>query len=172
MQKRGVAEWTSQPEIRRILLAFAVPKTPGYVEKELAIKKLKLKPFLEKHLLKPLNPEARKGRFYTLTSSARRLLKLPALKRGNREDWHLRGFVDSSPRQRLVILRTVDSKKRTSEEIRRRATELNPCLSRPSTKRILKELVSECLVRTEMIDRGRYYWITERGAKLKTQLEL
>ncbi len=66
----------------------------------------------------------------------------------------------------------MDLEKRTSEQIRERASQLNPCLSRTSTKDILKELISRDLIKTEMLERKRYYWIIELGIKLKKQLEL
>ena len=61
MGKRGLANWINQPKINQIISSFSVPKTPKQVEKELRINKLKLQPFLQKRLLKSLNPEARKG---------------------------------------------------------------------------------------------------------------
>lgn len=170
MNKRGVAEWVNQPKIKQILLAFSVPKTPRQAEEELGIKKLKLKPFLEKNLLESLNPEARKGRFYMLTGKARRLLKLPCSKKEGNKNWDLIGWIISSPKQRLVVLKTVDSEKRTSEEIRERASQLNPHLSRTSIKGILKELISRGLVETKMYDRKRYYWISEKGKSFAIQL--
>jgi hypothetical protein len=172
MNKRGVADWIKQVAINQILLSFSAPKTPRQVEKELGIKKLKLKPFLEKHLLETLNPEARKGRFYILTSKARRLLKLPSSKKGNNKDWDLIGWIMASPKQRLVVLRFVNSEKRTSEEIREKTSQLNPHLSRISTKGILKELINEGLVETEMLDRKRYYWLSEEGLDIKKSLKL
>ncbi len=165
MRKKGVEEMINQDSINKILLAFSIPKTPREVEKEHGIKKLKLKPFLKKQLLIPLNPEARKGRFYTLTYYARKLLELPVTKKVTYTDWDTMGWVISSPRQRQVVLRTLasDSIKRTSEEIRERASKSNPNLTRISTKGILKELINKGLVETEMVGRNRYYWISEKG---------
>ena len=68
----------------------------------------------------------------------------------------------ASPRQRLVVLKTMAAypQKMTSEQIRIRSVKLNPCLSRISTKTILKELIQKELVETEMgNDRRRYYWL-------------
>lgn len=163
MKKRGVAEWIHQPAINQILLCFFVPKTPREVEKKLGIKKLKLKLFLEKNLLKSLNPGARKGRFYTLTNKARGLLKVSVPKKGISKDWNIIGWIRASPRQRLVVLKTMDSEKRTSEEIREKTTKFSPHLTRISTKGILKELVSKGLVETELNEKKRYYWISDRG---------
>lgn len=163
MSKRGVGEWVHQPTINQILLCFSAPKTPREVEKELGIKKLKLKPYLDRNLLKSLNPGARKGRFYILTGKARRLLKLSGSKKGINKDWHMIGWINASPRQRLVVLKAMDSEKRTSEEIRERALKFNPHLTRISTKSILKELISRGLVETEILNRRRYYWLSERG---------
>lgn len=171
MNKRGVAEWITQPKIKETLLAFFVPKTPRQVENELGIKKLKLKPFLQKHLLGSLNPEARKGRFYILTNRARRLLKLPSRKEIIK-DWDLIGWIMASPRQRLVVLKVMDSEKRTSEQIRERASQTNPLLSRTSSKGILKELISKDLVETEMLNKKRYYWIGEEGMEIKSQFKI
>ena len=163
MEKREVADWICQPKITMILISFSVPRTPKQVEKRVNIKKLKLRPFLEKHLLKSLNPSARKGRFYILTNEARRLLELPGSKKETDKDWDLIGWVMASPRQRIVVLKAVDSVKRPSEEIRERASRLNSCLSRISTKGILKELISGNLIESEMIERKRYYWISKKG---------
>ena len=141
MEKRGVADWIHQPKVNQIILSFSVPKTPRQVEKELGIKKLKLKPFLEKHLLELLNPEAKKARFYIMTNKARRLLKLPGSNKESNKNWDFIGWIMASPRQRLVVLKIVDSEKKTSEEIREKASRLNPHLTRISTKGILKELI-------------------------------
>lgn len=170
MGKRGVAEWIRRPKIERVLFFCSIPKVPRQIEKELGLKKIKLKPFLEKQLLKCLNPEARKGRFYVLSNKARKLAGLSPSKRDRDRNWNLIGWIMSSPRQRLVVLQTIDSIKRTSEEIRERAHKLNPHLSRISTKAILKELLNKNLVKTEMSNRKRYYWISKKGASLIPQL--
>jgi len=166
MRKSNVIKQLQQPKINRILLSFSVPKTPKQVEKELGIKKLKLKPFLEKNLLKSLNPEARKGRFYILNSKGRRLLKLSGSFENRGIDWDLIGWIMASSRQRLVVLKAIDSVKRTSEKIRERARKINSHLTRISTKAILKELISKGLIETEMTRRKRFYWVSEKGKLL------
>ncbi|MFH1637399.1 MAG: hypothetical protein ABIB71_03170 [Candidatus Woesearchaeota archaeon] len=171
MNKRGVAGWIIQPRIKQILLSFSVPKTPGRVEKELGIKKLKLRPFLNKSLLQCLNPEARKGRFYILTSKARMLLKTSGSRKDSDKNWGLIGWVMASAMQRAVILKFVDSIERTSEEIRIRASQANPHLSRTSTKGILNELVKEDLAESRIIKRKRYYWISGKGIRIKLVIE-
>ncbi len=167
-----MADWIAQPKIIQILVSFSVPRTPKQVEKRLNIKKLKMKPFLEKHLLKSLNPGARKARLYVVTNKARRLLKLPVSRKKANKDWDLIGWVMSSPRQRLVVLKVVDSVKKASEDIRRKASRLNPHLSRISTKGILKDLVSRGLVETQIGDDGRrYYWISQKGRLVADDLD-
>lgn len=167
--KQNIANWIEQPKITQVLHCFTSPKTPREVERELGIKKLKLKPFLEKRLLKSLNPEARKGRYYLLTNKAKRLLKLSLSRKDGDKAWDLIGWINSSPRQRLVILKTIDSKKRTSEEIRKdRASRLNPCLSRISTKQTLKGLIKKGLVESELEGRYRLYWVSEGGRLLQS----
>ena len=156
---------------RQILLAFATAKTPRKVETELKIKKLKIKPYIDKGLLKILNPKARKGRLYLLTNKAKKTLRLSTDKRIKNIDWDLIGQVLASPKQKLVVLRALDSGKRTSEEIRGRAVKFNPHLSRISTKKILNDLLTEVLVLSEMKDRKRYYWISEKGKKMLEDLE-
>jgi len=166
MIEDDVIQKLQQSEFGQILLAFSVPKTPRQVEKELVIKKLKLKPYLEKCLIKPLNPEARKGRLYTLTNKGRKLLKLSCTNNINKSGWDLIGWVMASPQQRLVVLKVMDSTKRTSENIRLRATKYNTHLTRISTKQILKELISKGLIETELIGRKRYYWIIKKGTEI------
>ena len=166
MRQSDVILWLQQQKINRILHSFAVPKTPKQVEKELPIKKLNMKPFVEKNLLKSLNPEARKGKLYVLTQKARKLLGLSSCKKENNKDWNLIGWVLTSPRQRHVALKVMDSVKRTSENIRERASKYNSHLTRISTKEILKELCSKGLVETEITARKRYYWISEKGKLL------
>lgn len=163
MIKRGVAKWIHQPKNNQILVSFSVPKTPKQVEKEVCVRKLKIKPFVGKRLIRCLNPEAKKGRFYILTNKARKLLKLSNCKKVPNKDWDLIGWIMASPKQRAVVSIVVDSVKRTSEEIRKRASQLNPHLSRLSAKGILKELISKGLIETEMNERKRYYWISEKG---------
>ena len=162
MKKEDIG-WINKPKVNQILLSFSIPKTPKQVEKELGIRKLKLKPFLEKRLLKCLNPGAKKGRFHILTNKARQLQNLSCSKKERNKDWDLIGWIMASPKQRFVVLKTVDSKKRTSEDIRERASGLNSHLSRISTKGILKELIRKCLVETEMSEKKRYYWINDKG---------
>ena len=165
MQKANIRDWIEQPEIKRILLSFLCPKTPRQVEKELGLRKLKLKPFIENRLLVSLNPEARKGRFYILSDGARKLLKIEDLIEAHCTNWELTGWVMASPKQRLVILQVLDAAKRTSEELRQRARRKNSCLSRISTKSILHELVGQSLVSTALMNRKRYYWITPLGVE-------
>ena len=76
----------------------------------------------------------------------------------------------ASPKQRLSVLKSMDSKKRTSEDIRIRTSKYNPRLTRISTKQILNELISRGLIETEMIGRKRYYWINNKGKKLTNDI--
>ena len=159
-----VLKWASQEKTKNILKTFIVPKTPRQVEIELGIKKIKLAPYLRKKLIVCLNPCARKGRFYKLTNYAKRILKI-SNKNNQKMDWEIFGWILSSPKQRHAVLKTmvVDSHKRTSEDIRTKASKYNPCLTRISIKGILNELVKKNLVETCLNDRRRYYWITEMG---------
>ena len=170
MAKRGLDDWIHQPKVNQILFSFLVPKTPRRVEKELGIKKLKMKPFLEKGLLESLNPRARKGRLYRLTRKTRGLLKLPVSKNVGAQNWLLIGWVTASPKQRVVLLKVIDSVKRTSEELRLRASQYNPHLTRISTKENLNGLVDKGLTETEIVNRKRYYWISEMGRLLVLHL--
>ena len=107
-----------------------------------------------------------------MTNKARRLLKLTVSKKEGKKDWDLIGWIMASPKQRFVILKMVDSKKRTSEEIRERASGLNPHLTRISTKGILKELIGKDLIETEMNEKKRYYWINEEGMKIVQDMKI
>ncbi len=164
-------EWVKRPGVIRALVSFATPRTPSQVERRLGMKKLKMRPFVEKGLLRPLNVTAPKGRLFTTTAKARKLLGLPSSKRGIGKNWHLIGWVMASPRQKAVILKTVDSLKRTSEEIRERASKLNGRLSRTSTKGILKDLVDKGLANTELTETKRYYRISERGKSVAEDVD-
>ena len=172
MNERGVIEWVNQDKIKQILFCFSTHKTPRQVEKELGLKKLKLKPFMEKQLLESLNPKARKGRFYILTNRARKLINLSEKEEKSHQRWDIIGFIMSSPKQRLVVLKLVDLKKRISEEIRERTSRLNPHLSRTSTKGILKELINAGLAKTEMLNGKRYYWISKKGKLIRKQIKI
>jgi hypothetical protein len=169
----NITAWIQQPRINHILHSFVYPKTPRQAEIELGLKKLKLKPFLEKGLLESLNPESRKGRYYLLSNRARKLLDLSCSRKEKNKDWPLLGWILASPKQRRVILKTlaIDSVKRTSENIRQRASKYNPCLSRISTKGILNELISRGLVMTELSERKRYYWISGKGRALMGRMD-
>jgi DNA-binding MarR family transcriptional regulator len=172
---KEIQKWLDQPRTKEILLPFAVPSTPRQVELSLGLKKLKLAPFLQKGLIKPLNPNAKKGRLYILTDKARQLLYLAENKKETKVDWELIGWTRASPRQRLAVLKTVarDTTKRTSENIRRRSSNLNPNLTRISTKETLKELISKDLIATEKgDDRRRYYWITPKGKSVISTIGL
>jgi predicted transcriptional regulator len=169
MNKKEVTSWANRPANKRVLLSFTTPKTTKEAQNELSLRKLKTRPFVEKGLLIPLNPKATKGRLYILTEKGRKSFNLTLQEKTlNNIDWDLIGWVMASPLQRLVVLQTmaIDSAKRTSEEIRQRGSRLNPCLSRLSTKGILKELINKGVVETEMLARKRYYWLNEKGWSL------
>ena len=119
---KGKQDWIGRHKNNQILISFSTPKTPTQVKEELNISKFSLKPFLKRHLIKCLNHETYKGRFYVLTNKARKLLKISKCKSKGVKDWELVGFILASPRQRYVNLKTlaVDLVKRTSEEISRR----------------------------------------------------
>ncbi len=170
MKKRDIIRWIEKRRNKQILLAFSIPKTPRQAEKELSMRKLNLKPFLDKGLIRPLNPAVRKGRFYSLTDEVRRWLKLLHSETNNEKDWELIGWVIASPRQRLAVLRSMDNEKRTSEEIRARATQLNANISRTSIKGILKELIERNLIDTEVLECIRFYWLNQQGIKIKQEL--
>ena len=169
MPKRGIDEWTDKPEVKQVLLVFSLPKTPKQAQRELSVRKLKLRPFLEKHLLKCLNPEARKGRFYVLSDKARKSLKSTSSVSSDL-NWELIGWIIASPRQRLVVLRSANEQKLTSEEIRARGTQFNAKLTRISTKNILNELIEKHLVNAEILERLKFYWLTSYGIKIKQEM--
>jgi len=170
VKKRDVINWIEKRRNKQILLAFSIPKTPRNVERKLLIKKLNLKPFLDKGLVRPLNPAVRKGRFYALSDEVRKWLKLLRSETKNDKDWEMIGWIIASPRQRLSVLRIMDSEKRTSEEIRAKATQLNANISRTSIKGILKELFERNLIDTEVLEGIRFYWLNQRGMKIKQEL--
>jgi hypothetical protein len=142
----------------RLFFKIYPRQAPGEVEKQVGGGRLKMKPFVEKGLLKSLNPAAKKGRYYVASAKARRCLGLPGFKKRIKKDWDLIGWVKASPRQRLVILKAMDSAKRSSEEIRERASRSNPSLTR-------------MLVESELTERKRYYWTTENGRMMREDLD-
>ena len=168
MEEKADFLWAEKPVNRKILHSFENPRTPVGAAKRLSLTKIKLKPYIEKGLLKPLNPEAKKGKLYVLTDKGRALLNLPKLPSTENLDWDLIGWVAASQKQRMAVLETIamDSVERTSEAIRRRAARYNECLTRISTKGILKELLDKGLVNSRL-DRGkRYYGISEEGKNI------
>jgi hypothetical protein len=173
MREKKLIHWIDRPKNNHILISFSTPKTPTQIQEELNIKKFNLKPFLKRRLISCLNPNIYKGRLYVLTNKARKLLNISNCKSYDQKDWDLIGWIMGSPRQRYAVLKTLaaDSAKRTSEEIRKRASNLNPCISRISSKGILKELMVRGLVESEMKDdRKRYYWVSEEGKLLAGKL--
>ena len=158
-------------KMQKILHALTTPKTTRQVENKLKIKKLKLKPLLEKGLLKILNPKARKGRLYILSEKAREMIGTQSSNLSQNLNFDLIGKIIASPRQKLSVLKTIDTVKKTSENIRLRASKLNPHLTRISTKGILKKLLRKNLVESEMSKGRRYYWINEKGKKILTDIE-
>jgi predicted transcriptional regulator len=167
---KDLNDWTAQPKIKQILLLFSTPRTPRQVEKALGIQKIKMKPFLKKKLVEILNPAARKGRLYRITNTARRQLDVSGFDKKGGRNYELIGWIVSSPKQRRVILKVLDGIQRTSENIRERASKHNPHLSRISTKGILKELIKKGLVKSKMIEKKRYYWITEKGRVVREMM--
>lgn len=131
--KTKLENWIARPKNRKILLAFQVPKTPKQVEKEFGLKKLKTKPLLKNGLIECLNPDARKGRLYVLTNSARMVIGLPTINHFEKLDSNLIGWIYASPKQRLALLRTlgIDLVHRTSESLRIRAVPWPPGGARP-----------------------------------------
>ncbi len=171
--KQKLPDWISRLKNKQILFSFSVPKTPTQVKNELGIGKFNLKPYLKRGIIECLNPEGHKGKLYVLTNKARRLLKISIPAQKNKKDYDLIGWILASPRQRYVVLKTLSLNlvKRTSEEIRIKSSNLNPCLSRISTKNILKELMDKELVGTEMgRDRKRYYWVNKEVKSLISEL--
>lgn len=168
MVKKELEEWVYRPTNYQILVSFSPPNTPSQVQQKLCIKKLKLKPFLEKNFIICLNPNARKGRYYFLTDKAKELVDLWEENFSEKINWNLVGWIMASPKQRFVVLKTIsiDCQKRTSEEIRERASRLNKNLTRISTKGILKELLTVGLIKSEIIDRKRVYWINKKGRRI------
>lgn len=170
MPGRILTEGINNPRTRQILLNFSSPRTPRQARLNLSVKKLELRPFLKTGLLKCLNPDSRKGRFYTLTEKARKILEPDCPECNLDKDWEIIGWIVASPQQRLVALRSVYENKLCSEEVRMRATLLNCHISRVSMKNILKELVGKRLVDTEILERIRFYWIAPYGQKIKDEL--
>lgn len=168
-----MVDWINLPRNNQLLFLFSDPKTPTQVKIKLGIDKFNLKPYLKRGLIECLNPDGHKGKLYILTNKAKRLLKIPISDQKNKKDYNLLGWIKGSPLQKCVVLKTLslNSGKHTSEEIRIKSSNLNPRLSRISTKSILKELINKRLVETEMSeDRKRYYWINEKGKSITSEL--
>lgn len=162
-------EEITNPRIKQILLIFSTPRTPEQAAHQLSVKKLKLTSFVKNHLIKCLNPASRKGRFYVLTNKARDIL--PGCPDADTsKDWECIGWIISSPRQRLAVIRCMDERKLTSEEIRMRVTQFNSSISRPSIKNILRELIGRHLVDSEIFTRIRFYWINSHGKEIKDEI--
>lgn len=173
MKGKRLHDWISRLKNKQILISFSVPKTPTQVKNELGVGKFNLKPYLKRGIIECLNPEGHKGKLYVLTNKGKRLLKISAPVRKDPKNYALIGWILASPKQRYVVLKTLSLNpvKRTSEEIRLKSSNLNPCLSRISTKSILQELMDKELVETEMgADRRRYYWVNEEGESLASNL--
>jgi len=170
MLNKRVENGIISPANKRILLAFSIPKTPHQAMFELCLKKIMFAPYIKAGLLKCLNPEESRARFYLLTDKARKLLNQPPCNIGLHKDWNCIGWVMSGPKMKLVVLRCVDERKLYSEEIRIRAGQFNCHLSRTSVKGILKGLAEKHLVDTEIMQRVRFYWITPHGQKIKDEL--
>jgi len=168
MEKK-ITDWINQLNNRQILLSFTIPTTPSQVKNELDIDKFNLKPYLKRGLIKSLNPNGHKGRLYVMTTKAKKLLKISSISQKKNINYDLIGWILASPRQRYIVLKTLslNSKRHTSEEVRVKSSNLNSCLSRISTKSILKELTNKGLVDTKMgKDRKRYYWMNEEGVNV------
>ena len=186
MKKKDISDYLSQPKIKNILHSFSIPKTPGDVEKELNIRRFNLKPFIERNIIKCLNPESYRGRLYVLTKKARKLLLLPYSNIDLNKDWDLICRVKRSPKLMKIVLTTISKKqiKRTSDELREE-NDLNH-MHRITIKNTLNSLIKKGLVETELtpdlrrIFRGRkiytkklrrYYWISEKGEKVLQDLK-
>ena len=170
MEKLLKQDGLLEPMVGQILSAFNVPKTPRQVEKELKLSKIKMKPLIENKMVVPLNPSAKKGRLYVNTKKARSLIDLSECKNQKYRKWDLVGWIMASPKQRLVVIKSMDKMRRTSEKIRERASKANPHLSRTSTKGILKELHCNGLIETEMIEGKRYYWMNDKGKSILSDI--
>lgn len=168
MPAGSVSERINNPRTKQILLVFATPKTPKQAAHQLSAKKLKLTSLIKEHLIHCLNPQSRKGRFYVLTEKARESMECPDC--DTNKDWECIGWIISSPRQRLAIIRCVDERKLCSEEIRMRATQFNSHFSRTSIKTMLKEFIERHLIDSELLERIRFYWISKHGQKIKDEL--
>ena len=164
------ADFVISTASKRILLAFSSPATPKKAMHQLCVRKIKFQIYVNAGLLKCLNPEEKRARFYVLTEKARKLLSLPHSDVDLHKDWKCIGWILSSPKMKLTVLRFVDERKLCSEEVRMRATQFNWHLSRSSMKDILKELVGKHLVDTELLEGIRFYWIAPYGQKIKDEL--
>ena len=125
---------------KEVNVIIEVPLGADQIKNELDLGKFNLKPYLKRGLIECLNPEGHKGKLYVLTNKARRLLKISTPAQKNKKDYDLIGWILASPQQRYVVLKTLSSNsvRRTSEEIRIKSSNLNPCLSRISTKAFLR----------------------------------
>lgn len=148
---------------KRILLALSTPRTVSQTAKLVGKKRIKLQHYVKKHWIAPLTSSHSKGRLYVLTEIGRKLLGVSTSLYPTDGDLELVSWLLASPKQRLALIKFVDAKQRTSEEIRVRARRQNSHLTRISAKAILNELVDEGLVGTSVVERLRYYWITDGG---------
>lgn len=187
MREISLLDWINRPTNNKILSSFSVPKTPTQVKNELGVGKFNLKPFVKRRLIKCLNPQGQKGKLYVLTNKAKKLLNISIPAEKNPKDYPLIGWILASPKQRYVVLKalSLNSAKRTSDEIMQKVLNFNPSVTRISTKSILKELINKGLVETELtptlrkVINGhpiygkklrRYYWINEKGKLLASNL--
>jgi len=102
------ADFVISPASKRILLAFSSPSTPKKAMHLLCVRKIKFQIYVNAGLLKCLNPEEKRARFYVLTEKARKLLSLPPSELDLHKDWECIGWIISSPKMKLTVLRFVD----------------------------------------------------------------
>lgn len=173
MEQEKLRDWVLETKNNEILLSFLNPVTQAQVIKKHSVSRYYLKQFLKTRLIECLSQNPHKGQVYVLTNKAKRLLQIHSPKIQNKISIELLGWILASPKQRLVVLQTLSKNpiRLTSEQIRMKSKNNNPCLSRISTKNILRELTDKGLVETEMgSNRRRYYWISDLGISIVSEL--
>jgi hypothetical protein len=163
---------------RAVLEVMSKPKIPAEIRNQIGLNKNSnlsstIKKLVEMDLLKCLTPKARLGKLYGLTKKGIGLRKIHGYAEYSQPkdvNWYLYGWVVCGKQRKAILKAMIPEVPMTLRQIRERALEYNPRLSRTNANDTLRSFVRTKIATRILVNCNVTYYLTYLGEKIKEQI--
>ena len=162
---------------RAVLEVMSKPKIPAEIRDQMGLQKSNIsstiKELVGMNLIYCLTPKARLGKLYGLTKKGIRLRKKLGFGdyyQPQNIDWYLYGWVVCGKQRKAILKAMVPGVPMSLRQIRERALEYNPRLSRTNTNDVLQKLTKAKILEKDRLKKGIAFHLITQGIRIKRQI--